>query len=111
MWLRPRGELEIELAPNQEESAIAQFMVEYRQTFVELLMFAFNPAIVTLRILNYFPLEHFHVPALMSWDLSGIPLWQKCLIDLNRAPPRVRAPFTTVKPNHPSRPKPRKRPG
>jgi hypothetical protein len=67
MWLHPINELEVDLAPNQDESVISQFLAEYRKTFLELLMFAFNPAIVTLSVLNCFSIERFHVPALVSW--------------------------------------------
>lgn len=111
MWLRPMNELEVDLAPNQDESVISHFLVEYQKKFLELLMFAFNPAIVTLSVLNYFPIESFHVPALVSWDLSGIPLWQKCQSDLKGVRPRIRAPLRSVKPNPPLQPTPRKRRG
>ncbi len=111
MWLSPINELEVDLASNQDESVISHFLGEYQKTFLELLMFAFNPAIVTLNVLNYFPLERFLVPALLSWDLSGIPLWQKCQSDLKGIPPRVRPPLRSVKPNPALRPTPRKRRG
>lgn len=78
MWLHPVGELEIILEPCQDRAVISNMVDEYRDTFLELLMFAFNPAIVTLRVLGYFPLPEFHVPGVMDWDLSGVKLWQKC---------------------------------
>jgi hypothetical protein len=89
MWLRQPSEHEVELAPRQEESAILQIVAEYRTTFMGLLPFVFNPAIVTLRVLNYFPLPDLHVPSVISWELSGIPLWQNCLGDLNKAAARI----------------------
>ncbi|MEJ8827106.1 hypothetical protein WKW80_34820 [Variovorax humicola] len=88
MWLRPRGDLEFELNPNQEASDIAGLLREYVETIQKTAMFAFNPGVVTLRVLNYFPIEHFHTSGLMTWNLSGFPLWQKCLVGLNGAPPR-----------------------
>lgn len=111
MWLHPINELEFDLAPNQDESVISHLLLEYRKTFLELLMFAFNPAIVTLNVLNYFRVERFHVPALVSWNLSGIPLWQKCQSDLKSVPQQVRVPLRNVKPNPPLQPTPRKRRG
>lgn len=99
MWLRSVSELEFYLAPRQHESEISGLLSQYRETFQHIVMYAFHPSIVTLRVLNYFPLEEFHVPALMTWDMSGIPLWKKCLTKLNGAPSRVRAPLRAVKPN------------
>ena len=98
MWLSPVDELEFDLAADQDDSVISHFLAEYRKTFLELLMFAFNQAIVTLRVLNYFPMTQFHVPQLLSWNLSGIPLWQKCQKDLKGVRLHVRAPLKAVKP-------------
>ena len=105
MWLNPINELELDLATDKDESVIAYFLAEYRMTFLELLMFAFNPAIVTLNVLNYFPVVQFHVPQLLNWDLSRIPMWEKCRNDLIGVRPQARAGLTMVKPNPPSRPK------
>jgi len=108
MWLAPASELEIDLAANQDDSVISHFLVEYRATFLQLLMFAFNYAIVTLKVLNYFSLAKYHTPRLLTWDLSGIPLWQKCLSDLKGVSPQVRAHLRSMKPNPPLRPTPLK---
>lgn len=70
-----------------------------QKMFIELLMHAFNSAIVTLSVLLHFPMEHLHVPALMTWELSDIPLWQKCLADLKGAPPWIRQPLRSLKLN------------
>lgn len=78
MWLQPLSTLEMELRAGQDESEIAQFLVEYQKSLVDVISFAFNPAIVTLRVLNYFALSNFHTPTIHKWDLSGVPLWQKC---------------------------------
>lgn len=78
MWLTSENGVDLELNTTQDESAITYYLTEYRDTFLELLMFAFNPPVVTLNVLNYFPLQTFHTPALIGWNLSGIPLWQKC---------------------------------
>jgi hypothetical protein len=109
MWLHLIDELEIELAPNQEGLLIEQLLKEYQKTFLHLLMFAFNPAIVTLKVLLHFPAKNFHVPALGSWNLSDIPLWNKCVADLKGAPLRIQPPLRFVKPNHTRRRAPQKR--
>lgn len=77
LWVRPLGELELELAPDQEAETISWFLSEYSPTFLELLMFGFNGPVMTLAVLNYFPMQSHHTPALANWDLSGIPLWRK----------------------------------
>ncbi len=97
MWLSPLNELELDLAADQDDSVILYFLDQYRTTFLELLMFAFNPAIVTLNVLNYFPLVQFHVSKLLNWDLSRIPLWQKCQNDLKSIRPQARARLKSVK--------------
>ena len=89
MWLSPANGLEIDLAPNQDESVISHFVAHYRATFLQLLMFAFNPAIITLSVLNYFPIAKFYTPRLLTWDLSGIPAWEKCQSDLKGVRPQV----------------------
>ncbi len=77
MWLTSENGTDIDLQAGQDETAIAFYLEKYRETFLQLLMFAFNPALVTLNVLNYFPLRAFHTSKLLKWDLSGIPLWQK----------------------------------
>lgn len=99
MWLHPVNDLEMDLKVDQDDSVIAYFLEEYRRTIVELLMFAFNPAIVTLRTLNYFPLAKLHVPALENWNMTGIPLWQKCQADLTGLTPKTDERLRNVKPN------------
>lgn len=96
MWLTQVSELEFDLAADQDDSVISYFLVKYRKTFVELLMFAFNPAIVTLSVLNYFPIVTFHVPQLLNWNLTNIRLWQECQSDLKGIPPQVRTPLRSL---------------
>lgn len=78
MCLSLADELTIELLANQDEDILECFLKQYENTLSELVMFAFNPAIVTLGVLNYFPIKTFHVPDLLAWNLSGIPSWEKC---------------------------------
>ena len=90
MWIASENGVDLELNPHQDESAIAFYLTEYRETFPELLMFAFNPAVLALNVLNYFPLKKFHTPNLLDWNLSGIPLWQKCQTKLGEYLPIAR---------------------
>ena len=89
MWLNSVDGIEIVLSAHQDESIISRFLQQYRTMMVELLMFAFNPAIITLNILNYFPIREFHTPELLNWNLSGIALWQKCQSELKGAHPQA----------------------
>ena len=99
MWLTSENGVNFELKPNQDESNIADYLTEYRDTFLELLMFSFNPALVTLNVLNYFPLRTFHTLALLDWNLSSIPSWQKCQSKFGDALPLAQKRLRSVKPN------------
>lgn len=90
MWIASENGVDLELNPNQDEAAITFYLTEYRDTFSQLLMFAFNPAVLALNVLNYFPIKTFHTPALLDWNLSGIPLWRKCQTELGKYLPLAR---------------------
>lgn len=100
MWLTSENGTDIDLRTDQDESVISLHLAKYRETFLQLLMFAFNPALVTLSVLNYFPLRALHTPKLLSWDLSSIPLWQKCKSELAGVSPSARVALRSVKPQH-----------
>ena len=78
MWLEHQGNTG-RLCSNREREIISTYTAEYKGLFLELLMFGFNPAVMTLGVLNYLPLRHLHTPRLEDWNLSGIPGWQQCL--------------------------------
>ena len=99
MWLHPIDEHAMELRTNQDETIISHFLAEYRKTLLELLMFAFNPALATLRVLNYFPLPPLHTAALENWNMSGIALWRKCSEHLKDVQPKTHDRLTVVKPD------------
>lgn len=90
MWIASENGVNLELNPHQDESAITFYLTEYRDTLSQLLMFAFNPAVLALNVLNYFPLRTLHTPTLLDWNLSGIPLWQKCQTKLGEHLPLAR---------------------
>jgi hypothetical protein len=100
MWLTSENGTEIDLRADQDQSVILQHLADYRETFMQLLMFAFNPALLTLSVLNYFPKRAFHTPKLLSWDLSSIPLWQKCQSELAGVSPYARMALRSVTPRY-----------
>lgn len=97
MWLHDVNGLEIDLKAGQDDSIISYFLNEYRKTIFELVVVAFNPAIVTLKLLNYFPLVKFYTPSLDQWDLSDLKMWQKCQADLNGLKPKTGTHLRIVK--------------
>ena len=60
VWLRPKGELELELATGGERETTGRFLSEYETMYVDLFMTAFNMPIITLAVLNYFPVPEYH---------------------------------------------------
>jgi len=77
MWIEPAGELQLNLRTNQDSKIISGFLSEYNSMFTDLLFFAFNGPLISLALLNYFELPKYHTSALLKWDFSNIPLWQK----------------------------------
>lgn len=73
------------LSAHQDESLISNYIQKNHKTFLDLLMFGFNPSIVTLRVLNYFPISRLHTPQLNDWNLSSIPSWRKCQHELENS--------------------------
>ena len=81
MWLK-QSQNTLYLSAHQDESLISNCIQENNKTFLDLLMFGFNPSIVTLRVLNCFPILRLHTPQLNDWNLSSIPAWRKCQYEL-----------------------------
>lgn len=81
MWLKHKQN-EVHLSAGQDESIITRYLEENTNTFIGLMMFGFNPSILTLRILNYFPIPKLHTPQLNNWNLSSIQGWKKCRYEL-----------------------------
>ena len=79
MWMSSEGPTgsAIRLSTRQDEALIAKFLRQYDTIPLELLMFAFNAPLITLNVLNYFPIEDLHTPKLLNWNLNGIPAWMK----------------------------------
>ena len=86
MWLAPDDPagLQYKISANQGAGLIEGFLQEYPSMTLDLLMFAFNPPVMTLNMLNYFPVDSLHTPELLTWNLDGIPGWVKCRNELQR---------------------------
>ena len=78
MWLEHQGSTG-RLCANQERTILSAYAAEHKGLFLELLMFGFNPAVMTLGVLNYLPLTELHTSGLRTWDLDAIAGWRKCL--------------------------------
>ena len=70
----------------KERSIIVDQLRRHREMMPDLLMFGFNPVIVTLKVLNHFPTPEFHTPQISDWNLSQISLWRKCEETLRNNP-------------------------
>ena len=78
MWLRHQGNTG-HLYANQERAIISAYAAEYNGLFLELLLFGFNPAVMTLGVLNCLPLTELHTPRLTTRTLSGMAGWRECV--------------------------------
>ena len=81
MWLRPeqrhRGEY-VHLSPGKDSVIIADVAEHCRDTLLGVLKLAFEPAALMLMVLNYFPIDKFHVRALLNWSVPDFPEWNMC---------------------------------
>lgn len=77
MWSRPESDYCFMLDASCEEKELRSMLDEFRPIFLEILLFAFSPAILTLKLLLMFPIKELHVAALGAWDCSSIPSWIK----------------------------------
>ena len=77
MWLSV-SDGQLALSARQDGSVIQGYVDRYTDIFQDLLRFGFNPAIITLAVLNYLTENEFHTPKLVDWDLSSIDLWRRC---------------------------------
>ena len=84
MWLR-QTQNTVCLSADQGGSIISHCIQENRKTFTELLMFGFNPSILTLKVLNLFPISRLHTPQIEGWNLSSISGWIKCKNELRNS--------------------------
>ncbi len=72
-----------------EAAHLEELRVALSAIMPSVLMLGLNPAFVTLKVLNRFPLARLHTPAMDQIDLTEIPLWQKALAFLTRPNPAM----------------------
>jgi hypothetical protein len=89
-WLEQEGETQLILHTAPDFLHIGNILAEYRETFLSVLMFSFNPGLATLAVLNYFSLPSIHTPDLQKWNLNNIPLWSKLGKYLSGIPVKVK---------------------
>ncbi len=68
----------IDPSVDSDRQAVRWFSENFGDVMPSILMFAFNPSMIALRILNAFSLSTIHTPASANWKLEGIPLWETC---------------------------------
>lgn len=77
IWLSV-GPSSAALFSGQDQVLIRGVLESNRQLLLELAMFAFNPAVLTLRMINEFSLHELYVQDVDKWKLEGIDGWNKC---------------------------------
>ena len=77
MWLE-HSDKSARLSAHQDMAIVKGILDNHGSILLELAMFGFNPAIITLKILNRFSISELHTPPLEDWNLSGIKGWSKC---------------------------------
>lgn len=85
MWL-DAGPNSATLCADQDRTVIRSVLESNPQFLVELAMFGFNPAVLTLRMLNEFSLHDLHTPDLDRWSLDDLDGWKKCADAFGRSP-------------------------
>lgn len=67
------SDLRLQLGTEADEKMIKWFTEEFQKLMVPILMFAFNPGIVTLQVLNFFNLPTVHTLGMTRWSLGACP--------------------------------------
>ncbi len=86
MWLTSEeaAGYELRLSSNQDAVHIGRILREYASVTPQLIMFAFNAPVITLNVLNYFPVVDLHTPKILNWNLDMLSGWMKCRDELDR---------------------------
>jgi hypothetical protein len=77
----------VRFSPDAEVTGLGQLTSMIRAVVVDVLMLGLNPALVTLEVLNAFPVKRLHTTAMNEIDLTDIPLWTKARALLDQASP------------------------
>ncbi|GLX87501.1 hypothetical protein Pfra02_00700 [Pseudomonas fragi] len=76
--LVPTSEDSFLLAPAYDQLRIEALIVKHKSLMLPLLMFAFNPGALVLKVLLHFDTPQFHSSGIRNIDLSGISGWMAC---------------------------------
>jgi len=76
---------ELQIDVNQDRKIISSILEKYGNVLFSLFEYAFNPALITLGILNYFNLPELHTKELLNIDLELIHIWKDIQQNLKNA--------------------------
>jgi hypothetical protein len=65
--------------PDSEETHLENLRCELLNIILDVLMLGLNPALVTLKLLNRFPIEELHTRGVENMHLDGIAAWKKVM--------------------------------
>jgi len=68
---------EFTLNDQNDRQYIEAFCAKYRSVMTPIFHRSFNPALITLKLLNSFPVNKLKTPFLDGWDCESIGLWRK----------------------------------
>tara|TARA_R110002072_G_scaffold21376_3_gene76007 strand:- start:1233 stop:2147 length:915 start_codon:yes stop_codon:yes gene_type:complete len=63
--------------PRKDRILIADILKRYKHLFIPLLRTIYNPGLMTLNLLNHFPVKSIHTPALLKLTWHSAPGWEK----------------------------------
>ena len=76
--LVPISEDSFLLAPAYDQIRIEALIEKHKSLVLPLLMFAFNPGALVLKVLLHFDTPQFHSQSIRNIDLSGVSGWVRC---------------------------------
>jgi hypothetical protein len=77
-FVAEESESRFSIFPHKDHSAIQMLVEENQAFFHSVLMYAFNPAVILLRVLCHFELPQFQSRFVSQLNLSKMPGWLKC---------------------------------
>jgi hypothetical protein len=77
----------VRFSPDAEVTELGQLTSMIREVVADVLMLGLNPTLVTLKVLNDFPVQRLHTTAMNEVDLTDIPMWTKARALLDQASP------------------------
>ena len=77
----------VRFSPDAEVTGLGQLTSMIRAVVVDVLMLGLSSALVTLKVLNAFPVKRLHTTAMNEIDLTDIPLWTEARALLDQSSP------------------------